>query len=374
VRAAAERQGRVFLDKIVSRVYPHLCAPIEPKRKPGRFRVGYISLGLNLNNGNLWALGWLRNHGPEFETYALNLGLQDIGSRAWERDADHYHCLHGNVQRIAEFIRSLDLDALIATDIGCRKLDYVLYSLRLARVQCTGWGAPVTSGLPNVDYYLSGDLMEPADAEAEYTEKLVRLPRSGLCYPRPGTSFWEGPFTRPDPAFHPFMAQNIRKWLPQRDPILLRVSERLGRPLKFVSLPDAEATEEFSRRLDRAAIPHEMLPVTFQLGYANYLRSADVSFDPVDWSGGNTTIQALSYGIPVVTLPGRFMRARHSLAFLQMANAAGLVAKDEEDYLNLIFDRERQEWAMSNLEIDRLYEDSQVAEALNEFLLSTQEK
>jgi Fe-S-cluster containining protein len=333
------KMGKVFYEKIISKAYPHLCAPIEGTRKPGRFRVGYISGALVLNNGCRWALGWLRNHGPEFETYALNLSTQeDIGSKLFADAADHYYSLQGNIQRIAEFIRGLDLDALIITDIGYRPRDYIYYHMRLARVQCTGWGGPITSGIPNVDYYLSSDYMEPEDAQDEYTEKLVRLPRSGLCIPRPKTSFWQGEYKRPIDEFFPFMAQNLRKWTPQRDPLLKRIADRYGKPMKFVSLPEGPANDIFSQRMTKIGVEHEMLPFTLQQGYANYMRAASVSIDTPDWSGGNTTIEALSYGIPIVAWPGKFMRGRHSLAFLKIANAEGLIAKDEDDFVDLIFE------------------------------------
>ncbi|HEY3782955.1 MAG TPA: YkgJ family cysteine cluster protein [Fimbriimonadaceae bacterium] len=371
VRAALERQGRVFLDKVISRIYPHLCEPIVAPRKPGRFRLGYISSALNNNNGNRWALGWARNHCPDIETFAFNLAPQDIGGRLWERDVEHYYSLQGNGQRVAEFIRSLDLDALIVTDIGARKYDYFFFSMRLARVQCNGWGQPVTSGLPNIDYYLSSDLMEPEDAQKEYTEKLVRLPRSGLCYPRPKSSFWEKGYTPPKREFMPFMAQNIRKWTPTYDPLLKRISDRYGKPLKFMGAFDQESSNIFSQRLDRANVTHVILPPTSNRNFANYLREATVSFDPPDWSGGNTTIEALTYGIPVVALPGPYMRGRHSLAFLQIAGAPGLIASDEEDYFELLFDEERQREAMRNLNADALYEDTEVVGVLDSFLLDT---
>jgi hypothetical protein len=166
------------------------------------------------------------------------------------------------------------------------------------------------------------------------------------------------------------MAQNLLKWTPQRDYLLKRIYERHGEPLKMVALKDQEPTMIFSKRMAKEAIAHELLPSTFQMGYANYLHSADVSFDPPDWSGGNTTIEALSYGVPVVALPGPYMRGRHSLAFLQLANVPGLIAKDEEDYLDLIFDEDRRREAMRDLDVDALYDDKGVVTALDEFLLS----
>jgi len=39
--------------------------------------------------------------------------------------------------------------------------------------------------------------------------------------------------------------------------------------------------------------------------------------------------------VPVVTLPGRFMRARQSAAMLTLAGATELVARDENDYVEI---------------------------------------
>jgi predicted O-linked N-acetylglucosamine transferase (SPINDLY family) len=371
VKSLLEKQGRVFNERAIRLAYPKLCEPIVGPRKPGKFRMGYISGSLTNGHNCKWALGWLRNHSPEIETHAFNLGSEDIGSKMWAESADRYYRLEGNLQRIAEFIRSKELDALIITDIGSFPRDFIYFSLRLARIQCTAWGIPTTSGLPNVDYYLSSELMEPQRAEAEYTERLVRLPRSGLCYPRPKTSFWTSEFTGKSKEFFPFMAQNIRKWTPQQDPLLKRIADRYGKPLKFLSLPDPELTRQFSERITKSGVQHEMLPLAYPKAYANHLRSASVSFDPPDWSGGNTTIEALSYGVPVVTLPGPFMRGRHSAAFLEIANAEGLIAKNEDDFVDLVFDQDRQKEAMKNLDVDALYDDKGVVEALDAFLFST---
>ena len=60
-----------------------------------------------------------------------------------------------------------------------------LAALRLAPVQAASWGHPETSGLPTIDYYLSAQALEPADAQENYTEKLVALPNLG-CWLVPG--------------------------------------------------------------------------------------------------------------------------------------------------------------------------------------------
>ena len=77
---------------------------------------------------------------------------------------------------------------LVYLDIGMEQMAVRLAALRLAPVQCTTWGHPVTCGLPTIDHYLSSEAMEPPDGAAHYTEHLVRLPGLGIHYtPQPVT-------------------------------------------------------------------------------------------------------------------------------------------------------------------------------------------
>ena len=84
---------------------------------------------------------------------------------------------------LVETIRDERCDVLYHWEIGTDNTNYFLPFCRLAPVQCTSWGVEVTSGIPEVDYYLSSELVEPEDAQDHYTEKLV-LGRTLLTYAR----------------------------------------------------------------------------------------------------------------------------------------------------------------------------------------------
>ena len=57
--------------------------------------------------------------------------------------------------------------------------------------------------------------------------------------------------------------------------------------------------------------------------------ACDVMLDTLHWSGGNTSLDALAAGLPVVTAPGRFMRGRQSAAMLAMLGVEELVVARE---------------------------------------------
>ena len=76
-----------------------------------------------------------------------------------------------------------------------------------------------------------------------------------------------------------------------------------------------------------------MLP---QRGHADYLavnRCCDAMLDTLHWSGGNTSLDAIACGLPIVTRPGRFMRGRQSAGMLAHMGLAEVVARDEDDYV-----------------------------------------
>jgi predicted O-linked N-acetylglucosamine transferase (SPINDLY family) len=61
--------------------------------------------------------------------------------------------------------------------------------------------------------------------------------------------------------------------------------------------------------------------------------AVDIALDPLAYSGGLTTLEALWMGVPVITLPGDRFCTRHSLAHLTAAGLTGLVAEDASGYL-----------------------------------------
>src|SRR6185437_8243427 len=77
--------------------------------------------------------------------------------------------------RAVEQISQQAFDILLYADIGMDLLSYYLAFARLAPVQCTTWGHPVTSGISQIDYFISSQELEPADADSHYSEKLVKL-------------------------------------------------------------------------------------------------------------------------------------------------------------------------------------------------------
>jgi CRISPR-associated protein Csy1 len=116
--------------------------------------------------------------------------------------------------------------------------------------------------------------------------------------------------------------------------------------LVFFQATVRAVTEQLAARIQRAlarrGIPPrgqiKFLPRMSGPFFRSALAIADVVLDTLRWSGGNTSMDAFAAGVPVVTVPGRFMRGRQTSAMLEMLALDELCAASPEEYVSLALD------------------------------------
>ena len=390
-RALQERYAAIA-GRIISKLLP---VPISPAAQPlagRRIRVGYASAYWSRHTvGKLFA-GWLRHHNTNrFEVFAYQLGgPSDVLTDVVRASADTFRRLpvHTFVDGYAEAASQIAadaLDVLVYPSIGMHPASFALGSLRLAPVQAVAWGHPVTTGLPTIDYFLSSDLMEPEGAAEHYSERLVRLPGLGVAVEPPAP-----PAPRHARAHFGLAAgdvvylspQSLFKYHPRYDALYPAIA-RLVPNAVFVFIVDSSehVTRAFIARLERAfeaagLDPLRHLAFRPRLSRAEFFdlnHHADVYLDSPGWSGGMTTLEALATGLPAVTWPGPFMRARHTYAFLRALDLPSLIAYDLDEYVEIAVrlgndPDERTVLRRTILErAGRLYDDTASVRALEAF-------
>lgn len=325
-------------------VAPH-CRDVRPPS--AKRRIAFVSRFFFDHSIGRLMLGLLahlaRRGGSEILLFDTDRPPDDAMRRELLRYADRVELLEGDVVRQRERIAWAEPDVLFYPDIGMDYATYLLAFARLAPVQCVTWGHPVTTGIPTVDYFLTCDTAEPADAADHYSETLVRLGGLPFSYRRPPPPI--GAKTRADFGLGDdehvyFLAQNLFKVHPNMDPVLRRILEgdSAGR-LVLIEGHYPEWGEHLRRRfaasLGAAADRVTFVPRMDHDTFMRLLALSDVSLDTFPFSDGNTTYQALAMGTPVVTLPGDFLRGRLSLAILCEAGVTECVAMDGDDYARI---------------------------------------
>ena len=274
---------------------------------------------------------------------------------------------------------------LLYPEVGMDPTTMHLAALRLALVQCASWGHPVTTGLPTMDYFLTADGMEPPDGDAHYTEKLVRLPNLSIYY-EPVVAAAElmareAIGLRPDACVY-WCGQSLYKYLPQHDHVFARIARQVpGSQFVFIDLLNTHLAK-FRGRLELAFAAEglraeEHCVILDRLSaeqFSSVLGLSDVYLDSIGWSGGNTTLESLEHGLPIVTIAGEFMRGRHTLAIAQQMGLDEAVVRSIDDYIALAvrLGNNPEERAAMHAKIAerkaRVYRDVSAIRALEDFL------
>src|SRR5205085_4454930 len=168
-----QRRYGALVSRWANHAFPGIVARTEPRRE-GKLRIGIASA--YLRNHTVFGLfeRWITElDRSRFEVVAFALGpVVDDATATVRESVDRF--VHG-FRTNADWVSAMagaGLDALVWLDIGMDGLTQLLSAIRFAPVTAMAWGHPVTSGLPGVDHFLSGDAMEPDGGESHYTERL----------------------------------------------------------------------------------------------------------------------------------------------------------------------------------------------------------
>jgi predicted O-linked N-acetylglucosamine transferase (SPINDLY family) len=380
-----------LVHRIMAANYPEWTQPLHMPSPPvnGKIRVGYVSMLFQRHTVSKFFLGWLTEHDRNrFEVYTYHLGEWAATDEA-RRASDRFRHIPGDLERTCRAILADNLHILVFLDLGMFALMTQLAALRLAPIQCATWGHPVTSGLPTVDYFLSSELMEPKDGQDHYSERLIRLPGIGVCYPRPviPRPLLNKPrshFGLRDDRTVCWCGQSNYKYLPQHDDLFARIAKRLPCVEFAFVVSRASVGEHLRRRLERGfaaegirAEDHcVMVPFLHALDYWNLYFVSDIFLDSLEFSGGATTLEAIASGLPVVTVPGRFMRGRQSYAILRQLDVTETIARDKEEYVDIAVrlgsDKGWRAQVREKMKANhaRLYSDTTCVHALEDFFRS----
>jgi len=381
-----------FVADVLSGVVPEFFEPIprDGNVAKRRLKVGFLSSFLRECTVGSYFKSWITSLDRErFEIFVYYTGhWRDALTREMEASAEHYvKLVNVSAAEIARRVKSDGLDVLIYPELGMDVTAYMLGALRLAPVQCTAWGHPVTTGHKNIDYYLSCASMEPENAVEHYTEPLILLSGIGTYYARPSSlpHADRQRFNLPAERHLYICPQSMHKIHPDNDEIFLDILEQ-DQMATLVFFQDMCATvmQAFMARLQRGLATRNLavlkrvifLPRMNHDAYLQVNRSCDVMLDTLYWSGGNTSLDALACALPMVTLPGDFMRGRQSYAMLKAMGLDELIARDKTDYVAIAlrlgtdaaWRKEIQQRIAQNT--GKVFENNLPVKELEQFLLS----
>lgn len=356
--------------------------------KSKKIKIGIVSS--HIHDHSVWnavTKGFLLNFDPnKFEVYVFYVGeVFDEETNLAKSIATSFLCERMPLLSWAKLICKNNMDVLFYPEVGMHKLTTQLATLRLCGMQIAGWGHPETTGLPSIDYFLSGELFE-SDIDDAYSENLIKLPNLG-------SYFYKVPATPVEDISKVTLHSNEMpilvcpgtpyKYDPRNDWIFIEIVKRLGK-CKLVFFDYNEdliliLKNRLAKQFNAANLSIKdfivFSPWLASNDFFDLMKKSTVFLDTIGFSGFNTAIQAIECELPIVTRKSDFMRGNLAGGLLRRIGLSQLIANSDDEYVELavklIKDKKYHHEvvekiaAMKNL----LYEDLSVVRAFEDFLV-----
>ena len=230
-----------------------------------------------------------------------------------------------------------DYGIALFTDIGLNRPSIILSNLRLAPIQITTYGHPVTSGDSEIDYYIGGQAVEEKEnPERHFAEQLVLIPGLGVepvrlpyhpKFPKPQYEWCEIGLSWGEMKFaYPHLA------------LLKQIQEQAGKKTRFhfIGINATRLTLAAVRRDLADFFGAEKIHVSPSMGNADYLQTieaCDLLLDSSPFGSYNRIVDGLACHKPVISLEGEKSYGRFASALLRQVGLPELVAATPEEFI-----------------------------------------
>lgn len=341
-----ERAGEHSM--LAQRFYPLTAQPFITGRvhaSSGPLNIGYMSSDFGTHSVSFFLEPVLINHDrKQFTVFCYsNRGVPDeTTARIKAMDVVWRDIMGVPAETVARQIAEDGIDILVdlSGHSAGHRLDVM--ALKPAPVQASWIGYPHSTGLRQIDYYLSDGFCDPPGmTDHLYSEKVWRLPRIFSCY-LPPVSF---PAVSPPPfrannqitfgSFNNFAKVNeatLSMWA-----ALLRNMPGSKCVLKSASLGGNSLRKSVQEQFaDLGVDPERIVLLPFTATTEEHLahyNQVDIALDTFPYHGTTTTCEALWMGVPVVTLAGSDHLSRVGASILHAVGLDELVAFTPYEYV-----------------------------------------
>jgi predicted O-linked N-acetylglucosamine transferase (SPINDLY family) len=312
-----------------------------------RLKIGYVSPDFRKHSVAFFIEPALSFHTREkYETFCYSdMLFPDTVTQRIQNHSDQWRNISGmSDEHVSEMILNDRIDILIDLAGHTGKNRMLMFSRKPAPVQVSWIGYPGTTGLSVMDYKIVDNYTDPEGmTEQFYTEKLLRMPESFLCY----LPFQESPEIKPLPSltkgsitFGSF--NNFSKMSNETLDSWARLLNELSGShliLKSQALTVKESRDRVIDIFKKENVSEDRIEfMSFVPSYQTHLdlyNRIDIALDTFPYNGTTTTCEALWMGVPVVTLAGNSHVSRVGVSLLSNAGIPELIAKDIDEYVSI---------------------------------------
>lgn len=310
-----------------------------------RMRIGYLSPDFVTHSVAFFIEPILRAHNrDEFDIYCYANNAASDGTTARLRTLDiHWRDISAlDDSRAMDCIRNDNLDVLVELAGHMAGNRLTLMRQRPSPIQVTYLGYPNTTGLPEIDYRITDELAESADAQQYYSETLIKLPRCFLSYQPPSVDIaLDGPENGTEHCIAFGAFNNLAKVTDETVGAWAAILRAV--PGSVLHLPGATVTgdrakQRWVRRFALHGIAADRIKWAARAPSVEHhlkrYHRVDIALDTYPYNGTTTTMDALWMGVPVVTRYGSCHASRVTYDLLSRVGLGHLAAPTLETYID----------------------------------------
>jgi protein O-GlcNAc transferase len=315
-----------------------------PDRK---LKIGYLSPDFRQHSVNYFIEPVLTSHRHDrFELFCYSdVSVPDSVTERLQGYADQWRNIAGmSDEQVAGMIRNDGIDILIdlAGHTGNNRI--LVFALKPAPVQVNWLGYPNTTGLAAVDYRIVDAYTDPPGlTDPFYTEQLIRLPDSFLCYQPDNNSPAAGDLPALQSGHITFGSFNVFRKVSQKTVALwaavLKALPDARLLLKTKNLSDRATCHNAREMFTAQGISPDRLDLLSHIpsftGHLDTYNRIDIGLDTFPYNGTTTTCEALWMGVPVITLAGNTHASRVGVSLLTNIGLPGLIAETVGEYVSI---------------------------------------
>ncbi len=232
------------------------------------------------------------------------------------------------------------IGTFIYTDVGQEMSAVVMANHRLAPIQITCYGNPVTTQARHMDYFIVSEEVEKAEvAEANYSERLVYIP--GLAATPVIADYTPPEEKKDDAVVHIACSWGNGKTNYPHLGLLKRIYEKSAQKVHFhlIGMDDRNLLDVVCEQELAEVLPEGSFTFVTRCDYEEYMghfARCHLAIDSTPFGGYNRVIDAFLCRIPMVVLPGEYAPSRFGAALMRRLGLEELIAENAEAFVEIV--------------------------------------
>ncbi len=216
-----------------------------------------------------------------------------------------------------------------------------LFAWKAAPIQVTWLGYFATTGISEMDYLLGDPYVTPATEEHHFTETIIRMPESYLCFTPPNFKLEVNSLPAASAGFITFGCFNsLIKLNDQVIDVWAKILKKLPGSKLFLKTKVLVSNSECRSIIERFSVHGIEEDRLILEGWSPRLQllesyhRVDIALDPFPYPGGTTSAESLWMGVPVLTMGGYHFLSHVGESIVTNAGLPDWVAMNKDHYVD----------------------------------------